>query len=45
VYRNLALQWLKYMEHLKVNYPYLFSLSLRTNPFDRNATPIVKNLP
>ena len=45
VYRNLALQWLKYMEHLKVNYPYLFSLSLRTNPFDRNATPIVKDLP
>jgi len=29
------------MEHLKVNYPYLFSLAMRTNPFDRDASPIV----
>ncbi len=43
VYGQLALQWLKYMEHLKGSYPYLFSLSLRTNPFDRSATPIVQD--
>jgi len=43
VYGQLALQWLKYMEHLKKSYPYLFSLSLRTNPFDRSATPIVQD--
>jgi hypothetical protein len=42
VYGKLALQWVKYMEHLKVGYPYLFSLSLRTNPFDRCATPVVQ---
>jgi hypothetical protein len=42
VYGQLALQWMKYMEYLKSNYPYLFSLSLRTNPFDRNATPMVR---
>jgi hypothetical protein len=42
VYGQLTLQWLKYMEHLKDSYPYLFSLSVRTNPFDRNATPIVQ---
>ena len=42
VYGQLALQWLEYMEHLKNNYPYLFSLSLRTNPFDRSASPIVQ---
>ncbi len=42
VYGQLALQWLKYMEHLKDSYPYLFSLSMRTNPFDRSATPIVQ---
>jgi len=41
VYEQLALQWLKHMEHLKDSFPYLFSLSLRTNPFDRKATPIV----
>ena len=45
VYGQLALQWLKYMEHLKNSYPHLFSLSLRTNPFDRSATPIVQDSP
>lgn len=41
VYGQLALQWLKYMEHLIDSYPYLYSLSMRTNPFDPSATPIV----
>jgi len=26
------------MEHLKNEYPYLFSLAVRTNPFDPNAS-------
>jgi len=38
VYRQLISQWLLYMKHLKVDYPYLFSLAMRTNPFDRQAT-------
>ncbi len=42
VYGQLALQWPKYMEHLRGSYPYLFSLSMRLNPFDPNATPIVQ---
>ena len=29
------------MAHLKENYPFLFSLAMRTNPFDQKATPIV----
>lgn len=41
-YILLVHQWLDYMKHLKENYPYLFSLAMRTNPFDRNASPIVK---
>jgi voltage-gated potassium channel len=41
-YHLLVQQWLDYMEYLKVNYPYLFSLAMRTNPFDRQASPIVK---
>ena len=40
-YRLLALQWLEYMRYLKDNYPYLFSLAMRINPFDLNASPIV----
>jgi voltage-gated potassium channel len=37
VYRPLALQWLDSMEHLKEHHPYLFSLAMRTNPFDEGA--------
>ena len=42
VYGRLARQWLEYMRHLKGSYPYLFSLALRTNPFNRGASPIVQ---
>ena len=42
VYGQLASQWLEYMEHLKGSYPYLFSLALRTNPFNRSASPVLQ---
>jgi hypothetical protein len=42
VYIQLVHQWLDYMKHLKDNYPYLFSLAMRTNPFDMESSPIVK---
>jgi hypothetical protein len=38
-YGQLVYQWLDYMEHLKNNYPYLFSLAMRRNPFDEKASP------
>jgi hypothetical protein len=38
-YTLLIHEWLEYMKHLKNNYPYLFSLAMRTNPFDPNALP------
>lgn len=38
VYRSLALQWIQYMLHLKENYPYLFSLAARRNPFREDAS-------
>ena len=41
-YTLLVSDWLEYMRYLKDNYPYLFSLAMRTNPFDRDAGPIVK---
>jgi len=41
VYAVLVREWLSYMKHLKDNYPYLFSLSMRTNPFDQTASAIV----
>ena len=38
VIRLLVLGWLDHMEYLKEHYPYLFSLSVRTNPFDPSAS-------
>ncbi len=42
VYVLLVEQWLMYMRHLRDEYPYLFSLAMRTNPFDRDASPVVR---
>lgn len=42
VYSLLAEEWIEYMKHLKTSYPYLFSLALRTNPFDENADATVR---
>ena len=41
-YVLLISEWLTYMKHLKNDYPYLFSLSIRTNPFDPAASVEVK---
>ncbi|MEI7904502.1 MAG: hypothetical protein WCI43_03690 [Candidatus Firestonebacteria bacterium] len=41
-YRLIIVHWLDYMQHLKHDYPYLFSLAVRTNPFDENASIEVK---
>jgi hypothetical protein len=40
-YGLLVSQWLVYLQHLKTHYPYLYSLAVRKNPFDPDATPIV----
>jgi hypothetical protein len=41
VYSRLEPEWLKYMEYLQRSYPYLFSLAMRTNPFDPEAKVVV----
>lgn len=40
-YHLLIEQWLDYMRFLKDEYPYLFALAMRTNPFDAAASAIV----
>jgi len=40
VYDHLASEWLNYVEHLKSKYPFLFSLVLRTHPFQEHPSPI-----
>ena len=41
-YILLAKQWLNYLLHLKRNYPYLFSLALRTSPYIESPSAIVE---
>jgi len=40
-YMAITVEWLYYMDHLKRSYPYLFSLAVRTNPFDAAASIVV----
>jgi hypothetical protein len=40
-YSLLLAEWLLYVKHLKDEYPYLFSVVVRTNPFDPHASPVV----
>ncbi len=42
VYKLLAGEWFLYMKYMKANYPYLFSLAVRTNPFDPNSSAVVR---
>jgi hypothetical protein len=41
-YKHLIVEWIAYVKHLKDDYPYLFSLAVRTNPFDPNANVAVQ---
>ena len=37
----LAAEWIAHVEHLKLQYPFLFSLVVRTNPFQEHPSPVV----
>ncbi len=41
VYHLMVSEWIAYMKHLKTSYPYLFSLAIRTNPFDPAASVVI----
>ncbi len=41
-YHYIVVEWLVYMRFLKNNYPFLFSLALRLNPFDKESSVTVK---
>ena len=40
VYRCLAEEWVSYMSHLQVDYPYLFLTAVKYNPFDKRASNV-----
>jgi len=41
-YVLLLTEWLEYVKHLKTAYPYIYSLMLRSNPLNPEASVIVK---
>ena len=41
VYKLLVFEWLRYIHYLKKNYGYLYSLAVRLNPFNPEATAVV----
>jgi len=41
MYDHLASEWLDYVQHLKASYPFLYSLILRTHPFQEHPSPVV----
>ncbi len=40
-YTLLGVMWLDYLRHLQTQYPYLFSLAVRTNPLDPLAKVVI----
>lgn len=40
-FRLLVREWLGYMRHLSGEYPYIHSLSVRTNPFKKEPEPVI----
>jgi hypothetical protein len=40
-YQFLIVEWLYYMNHLKKEYPYLFSLAVRKSPFNENGSVVI----
>ena len=41
VFGHLVREWVLYMQHLKEDYPYLFSLAVRLNPMIDSPDPVV----
>lgn len=41
-YGLLLREWLSHIEYLQRDYPYLFSLAVRLNPYDASASPTVR---
>ena len=42
LYDNLASEWLDYVQHLQTNYRFLYSLILRTHPFQQTPSAVIK---
>lgn len=45
VYVNIRIEWIRYMEHLQLEYPFLFATAMINNPYeDRTREEIEKEI-
>jgi len=42
-YNSVLKEWFSYLNHLRKDYPFLYSIALRTNPLNPEADIVVKN--
>jgi len=42
-YVLLGIEWVDYLEHMRNHYPYLFSLAIRVNPFEKKRDVVIRN--
>jgi len=42
VFQALLLQWVLHLKHLQAEYPYLFSIEIRRNPFHNNGSVVIR---
>lgn len=42
-YHGIIKEWIIYMSHIKKEYPFLFSLALRSNPFSEKSSVVIHN--
>ncbi|MFC1846505.1 potassium channel family protein [Chloroflexota bacterium] len=42
IYPMLTIHWISYIHYLKSNYPYLYSLAVRINPFNPKSSAVIR---
>lgn len=42
-YNGIIKEWVQYMNHIKLEYPFLFSLALRSNPFNDKSSVVIED--
>jgi len=42
-YHGIIKEWILYMSHIKKEYPFLFSLALRSNPFNDKSSVVIED--
>lgn len=42
-YQSIIREWIFYMNHIRQEYPFLYSLAVRSNPFNSSSSAVIEN--